>query len=211
MKKFLLSAVLFSMGLTAIPATAGGHDSGLSIGADVVSRYVWRGSDAGDGASVQPGIAYSTDSFEIGAWSNYGLTANGANENDLYVSFSAGPVAVTVTDYYFGGDFFSFDTDGNHIIEVMGAFDAGSISLAAGINVLNDPENSLWVEAGMGLGQLGDADVGLSVGLGNGKYTSDTDPMVAAVGLNVSHGDYFASYILNPDKKNTFLTFGRSF
>ena len=211
MKKFLLSAVLFSMGLTAIPATAGGHDSGLSIGADVVSRYVWRGSDAGDGASVQPGIAYSTDSFEIGAWSNYGLTANGANENDLYVSFSAGPVAVTVTDYYFGGDFFSFDTDGNHIIEVMGAFDAGSISIAAGINVLNDPENSLWVEAGMGLGQVGDADVGLSVGLGNGMYTSDTDPMVAAVGLNVSHGDYFASYILNPDKKTTFLTFGRSF
>ena len=93
----------------------------------------------------------------------------------------------------------------------MGSFEAGNISIAAGINLLNDPDNSLWVEAGMGLGEVGDAEVGLSVGLGNGMYTSDTDPMVAAIGLNVSEGDYFASYILNPDKKNTFLTFGRSF
>ena len=206
MKKLLLTAVLCSMGLSSVPAEAE-----IGIGADVVSRYVWRGSDFGDGASVQPGIAYSTDSFEIGAWSSWGLTANGANENDLYVSFSAGPVAVTVTDYYFGGDFFSFDTDLNHVIEVMCSFEAGNISIAAAINLLNDPDNSLWVEAGMGLGEVGDAEVGLSVGLGNGMYTSDTDPMVAAIGLNVSQGDYFASYILNPDKKNTFLTFGRSF
>ena len=54
MKKLLLTAALLSIGLTSVPATAE-----ISIGADVVSRYVWRGTDWGDGASVQPGIAYS--------------------------------------------------------------------------------------------------------------------------------------------------------
>ena len=94
MKKLILSAALLSIGLTSVPATAE-----ISIGADVVSRYVWRGTDWGDGASVQPGISYSMGNVEIGAWSSWGLTSNGANENDLYVSFAAGPVSITITDY----------------------------------------------------------------------------------------------------------------
>ena len=49
MKKLLLTAVLCSMGLSSVPAEAE-----IGIGADVVSRYVWRGSDFGDGASAQP-------------------------------------------------------------------------------------------------------------------------------------------------------------
>ena len=35
--------------------------------------------------------------------------------------------------------------------------------------------------------------------------------MVASVGLNISQGDYFASYIINPDLETSFLFFGRSF
>ena len=67
MKKFILTAALLSIGLTSVPATADGHGSSLSIGADVVSRYVWRGTDFGDGVSVQPGISYSMGNVEIGA------------------------------------------------------------------------------------------------------------------------------------------------
>ena len=214
MKKLLLTATLLSIGLTSVPATADGHGSSLSIGADVVSRYVWRGTDFGDGVSVQPGISYSMGAIEIGAWSSWGLTSNGANENDLYVSFAAGPVGITITDYYFpgytGSDSF-FEFGDAHVIEVMGSFEAGSLSLAGAINVSGDDDNSLWLEAGMGLGEVGDADVGLSVGLGNGVYTTDTDPMVASLGLNISQGDYFASYIINPDQETSFLFFGLSF
>ena len=88
---------------------------------------------------------------------------------------------------------------------------AADISLAGAVNVSGDDDNSMWLEVGMGLGEVGDADVGLSVGLGNGAYTTDTDPMVASVGLNISQGDYFASYIINPDQETSFLFFGRSF
>ena len=139
MKKLILSAALLSIGLTSVPATAE-----ISIGADVVSRYVWRGTDWGDGASVQPGISYSMGNVEIGAWSSWGLTSNGANENDLYVSFAAGPVGITITDYYFpgytGSDGF-FDFSDAHVIEVMGSFEAGNLSLAGAVNVSGDDDN----------------------------------------------------------------------
>ena len=65
--------------------------------------------------------------------------------------------------------------------------------------------------------------VSVTVGLGNGVYTyeADEDPAddeapedtidLVSVGLNMSKGDYFASYILNPNRESTFLVFGRSF
>ncbi|MDA0336295.1 MAG: hypothetical protein O2782_14105 [bacterium] len=56
-----------------------------------------------------------------------------------------------------------------------------------------------------------DVEVGLGLSLGNGVYTTDTDPALVTVSLNVSAGDYFAQYILNPDAEITFLVFGTSF
>ena len=42
--------------------------------------------------------------MEAGAWASYPITAAGANENDLYLSYAVGPIGITVTDYYFPGD-----------------------------------------------------------------------------------------------------------
>lgn len=193
----------------------------IGIGADVVSRYVWRGTDFGNAVSVQPGIAFSKEAVEIGAWSSWAISGGGANENDLYVSYSVGQVSVTVTDYYFPvkapGDFFNYsDEDGIHILEASAGVDLGMASVMAAFNFLGDADNSFWVEASLPLAALsGDVEVGLTVGAGNGVYTNDGaaegDPMVASVSLDVSDGDYFASYILNPDSETSFLVFGRSF
>ena len=231
MKKLLLTAVLCSMGLSSVPAEAE-----VSIGADLVNRYVWRGTDWGDAASLQPGISYSMGAVEIGAWSSWAIapveSPTAGNENDLYVSFAAGPIGITITDYYFpgytektigddgeegddvyttDGGFFDYSDEGGHTIEVMLSYEVGSLSLGAAINVLNDDDNSLWLEAGYGLGEIGDADVSVSVGLGNGTYTTDKDPNLVSLGINASQGDYFASYIINPDREVNFLVFGRSF
>tara|TARA_B100000405_G_scaffold298457_1_gene255479 strand:- start:586 stop:1227 length:642 start_codon:yes stop_codon:yes gene_type:complete len=190
----------------------------VGLGADVVNRYVWRGTDFGNAVSVQPGISYATGAIEVGAWSSWAINGGGANENDLYVSFAAGPVGITITDYFFpansgvGDNFFEYGDDGAHIIEVMGSFETGPLSLAAAINVIgSDSEDSFWIEAGYGLGEVGGADVSLSAGLGNGAYTTDTDPNLVAVGVNISSGDYFGSYIINPDKETSFMVFGTSF
>jgi hypothetical protein len=213
----LLTLAVTTIGLNGAAAAE------VGLGADAVSRYVWRGTDFGNAVTVQPAIAYSTDAFEVGAWSSWAIDSGAANENDLYVSFAAGPISVTVTDYTFPaaapGDFFSFgDGDGIHTIEVMGSIDLGAASVAAAVNLLGDyssgsDETSIWLEASLPLAALSsdDVEVSLSLGAGNGDYTSDTDPMLVSVGLDVAKGDYFGSYILNPDAEINFLVFGRSF
>ncbi len=190
----------------------------IGLGADVVSRYVWRGADFGDAVSVQPGIAWSKEALEIGAWSSWAISGSGGAENDLYISYSTGAVSVTVTDYFFPpGDFFNYsDEDGVHILEVSAGVDLGMASVMAAFNFLGDADDSFWVEASVPLAALsGDTEVGLTVGAGNGAYTNggsaEGDPGLVSISLDVSDGDYFASYILNPDSETTFLVFGRSF
>ncbi len=113
MKKF--TVLLFLMAFISI---AYGE---VSVGVDVFNRYVWRGTDYGNSASVQPTLEYSSGVFTVGAWGAWSTTgAPGGNENDLYISTHVGPVALTVTDYFFpsyagGDDILSL---GNHIIEL---------------------------------------------------------------------------------------------
>ena len=82
----------------------------LDFGSDVVSRYIWRGWDFGNAVSVQPWMAYASGGFEIGAWSSWAIDAPGANENDLYVSYSTETFGITITYYYFPG---SMNMDGS--------------------------------------------------------------------------------------------------
>ncbi len=195
------------------PATAE-----IGIGADLVSRYIWRGTDFGNAVSVQPGIAYATDAFEIGAWSSWAINGGGANENDLYATVYLGPVGLTITDYFFPAaapaNFFSYgDGDAVHILEASASADVGPASLMAAFNFSGDAEDSFYLEAMLPLAALStdDVEVGLGLSLGNGVYTTDTDPALVTISLNVSAGDYFAQYILNPDAEITFLVFGTSF
>ena len=59
----------------------------VTIGADVVSRYVWRGRDYGNAAAVQPGIETTLGPVTFGAWGSWsispGLYFNGTHNDDL--------------------------------------------------------------------------------------------------------------------------------
>ena len=221
MKRLLFaSPLLFVLTLAAVPA-----DAGVGFGADVVNRYVWRGTDFGNAVSVQPGMSISSGNIEVGAWSSWAISDGGANENDLYVSFSSGPIGITLTDYYFPGlteddMFFSYsDEDAVHVLEVSASLapDGAPLSALVAYNFSGDSDNSFWAEATYDLGEMEGTAVSVTAGLGNGVYTyePDEDPEdtidLVSVGLNMSKGDYFASYILNPNRESTFLVFGRSF
>ncbi len=228
MKRLLFAAPLFfALTLSAVPA-----DAGVGFGADVVNRYVWRGTDFGNAVSVQPGMSISSGNVEVGAWSSWAISDGGANnENDLYVSFSSGPIGVTLTDYYFPGlteddDFFSYSNDDAvHVLEVSASLAPDDVPLSALVayNFSGDSDNSFWAEATYDLGEMEETAVSVTVGLGNGVYTYEVDENpgdgedpedtidLVSVGLNMSKGDYFASYILNPNRESTFLVFGRSF
>ena len=207
-------ALLSTLALAAVPAAAA-----VDFGAEVVSRYVWRGTDVGNAISIQPGMSYNFSSVEIGAWSSWAINGGSANENNLYVSFTTGPVAIAITDYYFpaftaNDRFFRYgDGDAVHILEASASLARVDmpISLICAFNFSGDTENSFWIEGTYDLGEMDETAVSVTVGAGNGSYTTDTDPNLVSVGINLGKADYFASYILNPDKESTFLIFGKNF
>lgn len=125
----MLLSPIVPLGLRAQEAS-----SGLSMGTDLVSRYIWRGlNTGGPGAHLQPWLEYSTGQTGVvfGAWGSYSLGTGTGTEVDLYLSYT--PVSfltVAVTDYFFPADeafgssvFFDYDagTTG-HTLEGMVCF-----------------------------------------------------------------------------------------
>lgn len=71
----------------------------MNIGADLMSRYVWRGMDYGKSASIQPTLSFGLGNFEIGYWGAIALTSD-YMESDLYLKYSLKGFSVMLTDYY---------------------------------------------------------------------------------------------------------------
>lgn len=84
----------------------------VSVGADLVSGYIWRGQDLG-GISIQPSASVAWKGLSLTAWGSVGFDSSDAKEFDLTLGYSVGGFSVSVTDYSFNkGD--NFKT-GNYI------------------------------------------------------------------------------------------------
>ena len=177
----------------------------MSVGVDVFNRYVWRGTDFGNSASIQPSIEYSTMGVTLGAWGAWSITgAPGGNENDLFISTSLGPVDITLTDYFFPGytgmdNILNMD---NHIFEIATGGEVGPLSALIAMNITGDEDNSAYLELGY---------KALTIGLGNGFYSSDGNFSPVSIGLSGERDDISVSYIINPDQETSFLVVGMSF
>lgn len=141
----------------------------FDFGADLVSRYVWRGLEFGGDPAVpqfQPYAALSFDGkeygrLEIGAWGSYGFSGD-FSENDLSLKYiyttSLVNISAVLNDYYYpylGSSFTNFEDkgDGAHTIEAGIAISGNGsfpFSLLISRNVWNDfpHDRSLYVEAG---------------------------------------------------------------
>jgi hypothetical protein len=196
-----------------ICVTAGAY-AGVGLGADVMSRYIWRGTDFGNSASVQPTLNFSTSHFEAGVWANYALTSNGADENDLYLTYSAGCLTLGMTDYYFpnSGDVFNYkDSDSIHFLEISAGLSYNKLSLNAGYFFSGDPENSVYAEAGYQVLSNDEMTAKIILAAGNGMYVVKDDFNAVTIGLTVTKGALSATYLLNPDAEKSFVVFGYSF
>ena len=180
----------------------------VTIGADVVSRYVWRGTDYGNAAAVQPSIETTIGPVALGAWGSWSISPGPAdasgNECDLYASTTVGPVGLTLTDYFFpayaGTD--SLLNIDIHVFELSAGADVGPVSLLAAANVSGDDDNSTYLELSYGA---------FSLGLGNGGYSTDGEFAPVSLGISASRDNFSASYIINPDQETSFLVFGVNF
>jgi len=72
---------------------------GLNLGADMVSRYIWRGTDFGNSPSIQPFLSLTVGNLEIGSWGAV-ATNNSFKEIDLYATYTIKNLSLTVTDYF---------------------------------------------------------------------------------------------------------------
>lgn len=209
----LLSILLFTSS-TSVRAQAE-----LNMGADLMSRYVWRGTDFGGSPSIQPYIEMSAGDFVLGAWGAYTTNQPGAQEADLYTGYSLGDAfSLTVTDYYFPMDDMSdeyFDFDNNHSIEVSGTFTMENFSLLAGKFLAGADDESLYFEAGYDFGVAN-----IFAGAGDNAYTSDGEFAVVNIGLGTSKDikitEHYSlplsgSLILNPESESLFMVVGVSF
>ncbi len=71
----------------------------INSGVDLVSRYIWRGTDFGDSPSIQPALSVSAGHFEFGGWGAVSTT-HSYKEFDLYAKASFSDFFVVLTDYY---------------------------------------------------------------------------------------------------------------
>ena len=186
----------------------------VTIGADVVSRYVWRGTDFGNAAAVQPSIETTIGPVALGAWGSWSISPGPAdfsgNECDLYASTIVGPIGLTVTDYFFpayAGKDSLLNLD-KHVFELSASADAGPVSVLAAANVSGDVDddgksrNSAYLELTYGA---------FSLGLGNGAYSTDGEFSPLSIGVSARRDNFSASYIINPDQETSFLVFGVNF
>ncbi len=191
----------------------------VTLGADIVSRYIWRGLDFGDSPSIQPTLEYSVGALTVGTWGAYPF-AGGAdiNEHDLYASLAVGPLLLGATDYFFpdGGDYFDYGVEGNHVIEPYLSY-AGEFSAMVAVNALNDSANSVYVELGFDKA-WGSTELSFFLGGTVAKtdwYETDGAALLS-VGViatrNVTLTEQTSiplsvSYIVNPNAGQTFLLF----
>lgn len=230
---FILFAAACLLAIT-VPARAQDEEpvSPVSIGADIMSRYVWRGLDYGASPSIQPYLEVGIGNFAIGAWGAYAVTQtknneSGTQEMDLYANYTfAEMITIGVTDYYFpmetgyNYDYFDYGSDTSlHVLEAMAAFnglDDLPFTFLAGVNLMNDDDHSLYFELDYSF-----SFIDVFVGAGNGIYLS-SDKSFNLVNVGVSKStelritDSFslpvsASLITNPDARQVHLVFGISF
>jgi hypothetical protein len=118
-----LATGLVVLSVAALSTTTATAQDALetSAGADIVSKYVWRGLDQGTGASIQPSLGLSYKGFSFGVWGSVSVANPAPYELDLAIGYSVGGFSIGVTDYYWLGTdstytYFNYYAD-NHLFE----------------------------------------------------------------------------------------------
>lgn len=130
-KSFTMGLVAAAM-MASVPMGASAQDKvEASVGADLVSGYVWRGQDLG-GVSIQPSVSVAYKGFSLGAWGSVGLDKEDTKEFDLTLGYGIGGFSVSVTDYWFtGGEgYFMYDSHRtSHVFEAQVGYDFGPVAV----------------------------------------------------------------------------------
>jgi hypothetical protein len=206
----------------------------VNFGADVMSRYIWRGVDYGNSPSFQPSITFKEGAFKIGTWGAYSFAGEGSvfSEHDvfckLYFESNAGTFSFIYTDYYYpseGLKYFNFSGkgEGAHTMEAGFSFNGPvsfPIQFSAYLNFYNDPDYSTYFQAGYPI-ETDEVSLLFFAGLSGKRSVWYGTSKAAVINVGISFLKQFyiseklslpisASLIVNPDLEQSYLIFGFS-
>ena len=219
-------------GLVAMVNTAKAQDKPeVSVSADFVNQYIWRGQDLGD-ISVQPTLGVAYKGLSITAWGSVGLSDNeDTKEFDLTLSYSLGNFNIGITDYWFNTPndrYFSYAAHKtSHVFEANIGYDFGLCALQwytnfagnDGINKSGDRAYSSYVELSAPF-KLGGADWTAAVGAvpyatsfygEAGGFAVTNVSLKASKDINITKTfsvPVFAGIYANPSTEKAYLAFG---
>jgi hypothetical protein len=227
-KTLLITATLLLLFAFTPNVMAQGEEeesSNWNASLDIYSSYIWRGTKFGTGPAFQPGVEFSTGGFAIGGWGSVNAGSEEALEMDLYASYSIGGFSIGLTDYYFGGDWTSYDM--NHYLEPSLSFGVGDFSIA-GYYMFLPATEATDTDPATKFGENGDMyfeaaysfkHFDITLGAGDGQYTSDGDFTICNIGVGTSKEinitESFSlplsgAVILNPSTGGFFIVAGIS-
>jgi len=237
LSKSLLGASAAILAALSAPTAAQAGEISWSLGADLVSDYVFRGVSLADTA-VQTGVEAGMGDFYAGAWFSTGLgdtSIAAGDELDLYAGYGltlsdtiSADVGVTYYHYPQGGGLFAEKGGAAGTYEVYGGL-AFDVPLAPSVYAYYDLTlEAFTAEGGIShsipAGEAASFDLGLSVGLVDGdgfsyEYGSAsaalsksiTDNASAYVGVNYTmNSDDALNYskILAGDPQDDLFWFG---
>ncbi len=221
--RFLITGLVFMLIISTnqLRGQEEGTNWNFTVGADVYSNYIWRGTKFGTGPSVQPAVAFQTGQLTLGVWGSF--DAAGYAETDPYISYSL-PMGFSVglTDYYYPGlQAFDFSKDsGSHAFEINAGFEKEGFTLSANY-ILNEAGGAASAGGDMYF-QAGYAFTNIEVffGAGDGWHTSNGNFNVCNVGIGTSReiqiSEKFSvplsgQVILNPEREQLYVVVGFSF
>ena len=233
MKKIviMLASVVLSVGALA-PAKAQDKVE-ASIGADFVSRYIWRGQDLG-GVSFQPTLGLDWKGLSLSAWGSVGIS-NPADtkEFDLTLSYTIGGFNIGVTDYWFDAGldplnrYFMYRSDcTNHVFEANIGYDFGFAAIQwytnfagnDGVNPAGKRAFSSYLELSAPF-TLGGADWSAAIGMvpfatdfyGTEKFAVVNVSLTASKEIAITDSfsiPVFAQVAANPYTREAFFVIG---
>lgn len=207
-----------------------------SVGADLVSSYIWRGQDLG-GVSIQPSISIAKSGFSLTAWGSVGFDkpdyAEGKDlqEIDLTLGYEIKGFSIAVTDYYLNEEskYFNYSSHSSpHVFEATLGYDFGPVALCWNTNFAGNDyykadgkrAYSTYIEASAPF-KISGIDFCAEVGLTpwEGMYSEGSDFCVTNLGIKAAKDiqitksftiPVFAKLTFNPRTEGAYFAFGLS-
>lgn len=228
MKLYVLALLTLVIPFTTIKAQ---DEVEASVGADVVSSYLWRGQKLG-GFSIQPSLSLDYKGFSLSAWGNVGVESTDDKEIDLTLGYSTGGFSISLTDYWvdYGTGFFHYGAHNtDHVFEAQIGYDFDVVAInwftniagADGVNEDGERAYSSYVSVSAPF-TLGGIDWTAEIGAtpwandyyGANGFSVREIGLTAEKELEITNNyslPLFAKLACNPATEETFFVFGISF